>query len=84
MMLGLLIFISYVFVAINTRAIAKTNYPLIAVSCMLFMSANFALTKYIVDAKTAGEFIWYIIGGCSADIVGTYISTKFDKKSTGE
>jgi hypothetical protein len=79
MILGVLIFISYTIIAINTRAIAKAQYGGALLSGGLFMCVNFALTRYIVEAKTWTEFLSYLIGGMAGDCVGIYLSVRFAK-----
>lgn len=84
MILGLLILLSYAIVAINTRAIAKAAYIQAMVSGTLFMSVNFMLVRYIVEATTVKEFLWYLLGGCLGDAIGIYISLKLDKPVRAE
>ena len=79
MRLGVLILISYAIIAVNTRAIAKSNYWLTAMSSALFMTVNFTLIRYIAEAKEWSEFAWYLVGGVAGDLVGILISKKLDK-----
>lgn len=83
--LALLIFVSYTLIAINTVAIAKANYQATFISSTVWMMVNFFLIRFVAEATTWREFIGYLIGGVSGDMLGIYICKRLkldeEKKS---
>lgn len=74
--IGVLIFLSYTIVAVNTIAMAKQKYLPTFVSGAMFMCVNFFLIKHVAEAASATEFFGYLIGGVCGDAAGIYISKK--------
>jgi hypothetical protein len=74
--IGLLIWLTYTIVAINTCAIANAKYLPTIASSLAFMVANFFLIRHVAAAQTSSEFLAYVVGGVSGDLTGIYISKK--------
>jgi uncharacterized membrane protein YjjB (DUF3815 family) len=74
--IALLIFFTYTILAVNTIALAKSKYVPTMITATLFMVVNFFLIKHVADAKTIAEFLGYLIGGVSGDMMGIFISKK--------
>jgi hypothetical protein len=74
--IGILIWVTYTLVAINTCAIARAKYLPTILSSLVFMIANFFLIRHVAEAQTSSEFLGYVVGGVSGDLTGIYISKK--------
>ena len=74
--IGVLIWVTYTLVAINTCAIARAKYVPTVCSSVAFLVANFFLIRHVADAQTHSEFLAYLVGGVSGDLTGIYISKK--------
>lgn len=75
--IGLLIWIQWLLLVVNTKAIAETSYTWTVVSDVAIAFFGFTLIQRVAAAQSLAERAGYIVGAALGSVSGLYLSTEY-------